>query len=155
VLTMSYVTAEARQELLDTVAEATDELGKALTALGDAYEQLDERSADTLEEELFRPVQVAYGRAQRTHDEFAARHGHPPRTFVPGAHGLPSSGVKGFLDAAVDAVEQAEAILVELQDSMSPVEVGDAQLRAGLADVRELLADVTARAERFVSRFGR
>ena len=28
---MAYVTAEARQELLDTVAEATDELGVALS----------------------------------------------------------------------------------------------------------------------------
>ena len=152
---MAYVTAEARQELLDTVAEATDELGIALTALGEAYEQLDERSADRLEEQLFRPVQHAYGRAQRTHTEFAARHGLPTRTFAPGSRGVPSGGVKGYLDVAVDAVEQAEAILVELQDSMSPVEVGDPELRAGLAEVRELLSELNARAERFVSTFGR
>jgi hypothetical protein len=152
---MAYITSEARQELLDTVAEATDELGIALSALGEAYEQLDEAGADRLEEQLFRPVQHAYGRAQRTHTGFATRHGLPTRTFVAGSRGMPSGGVKGFLDVAVDAVEQAEAILVELQDSMSPVEVGDAELRAGLADVRADLADLTARADHFVSRFGR
>ena len=152
---MAYVTREARQELLDSVAEAIDELGVALAALGDAYEQLDERSADTLEEQLFRPVQVAYGRAQRTYNEFAARHGHDTRTFQPAAHRVPSTGVKGFLETAVEAVEQAEAVLVELQDSMSPVEVGDAELRAGLADVRAQIAELTARTERFVSVFGR
>jgi hypothetical protein len=152
---MAYITAEARQELLDTVAEATDELAAALAALGDAYEQLDDASADTLEEQLFRPVQTAYGRAKRTHAEFAARHGLPVRAFAPGQPGAPSTGVKGFIESAVDAVEQAEAILVELQDSMSPVEVGDAPLRAGLAEVRDLLADVSPRADRFISRFGR
>ena len=72
---MAYVSAEARQELLDTIADAIDELGVALAALGEAYEQLDERTADTLEEQLFRPVQTAYGRAQRTHSGFAQRFG--------------------------------------------------------------------------------
>jgi hypothetical protein len=154
---MAYVTAEARQELLDTVAEATDELGAALAALGEAYEQLDERSADVLEERLFRPVQLAFGRARRTHDEFAARVGHDTRAFAPelGGRAAPSHGVKGFLEMAVDAIEQAEAILVELQDSMSPVEVGDAELRAGLAEVRERLAPVAEETARFVSLLGR
>ena len=152
---MAYITAEARQELLDTVAEATDEIGGAIAAIGDAYEQLDEASADTLEEELFRPAQAACGRAKRTYTDFAARHGHETRAFDPTMRGLPSTGVKGFLEAAVDHVEQAEAILIELQDSMSPVEVGDPELRAGLAAVREILADLTARTEHFVSRFGR
>ena len=152
---MAYVTAEARQELLDTVAEAADELGIAVTALGAAYDGLDERSADTLEEQLFRPVQHAYGRAQRTHTEFATRHGLPTRTFVPGSRGVPSGGVKGYLDVMVDAVEQAEAILVELQDSMSPVEVGDPELRAGLAEVRALVADISARARALLRTLGR
>ena len=99
---MAYVTAEARQELLDDLAVATDDLGAALAALGAAYEQLDEASADTLEEELFRPVQVAYGRAQRTHADFAQRHGLPSPTFAPASAGLPSQGLKGFLERAVD-----------------------------------------------------
>jgi len=152
---MAYVTAEARQELLDDLAVATDDLGAALAALGAAYEQLDEASADTLEEELFRPVQVAYGRAQRTHADFAQRHGLPSPTFAPASAGLPSQGLKGFLERAVEAVALAENGLAELQDSMRPVEVGDPELRAGLAEVRALVDPVSERASRFVSRFGR
>ncbi|TMK24264.1 MAG: hypothetical protein E6G62_08820, partial [Actinobacteria bacterium] len=72
---MPYTTADARQQLLDAVAEATEALAAALAALGEAYEQLDERNADVLEQELFRPVQLAYGRARRTHAAFAERHG--------------------------------------------------------------------------------
>ena len=64
---MAYNTAEARQELLDDVAEATDDIGVALAAVGAAFEQLDDYNADKLEQELFRPIQMAYGRAQRTH----------------------------------------------------------------------------------------
>ncbi|HYH58484.1 MAG TPA: hypothetical protein VD790_04615 [Thermoleophilaceae bacterium] len=152
---MTYVSAEARQELLDTIADAVDELGVALAALGEAYEQLDERTADTLEEKLFRPVQTAYGRAQRTHSGFAGRFGLPARTFTPAAQALPSTGVKGFVAAAVDAVGQADADLAELQDSMMPVEVGDAELRAGLAEVRDLLGEIRARATDLVRTFGR
>src|SRR5919107_951559 len=131
---MAYITSEARQELLDTVAEAADELGIALSALGEAYEQLDERSADTLEEELFRPVQSAYGRAKRTHAEFAARHGVAPRAFAPAPSGAASHGVKGFLEVAVEAVEETDSTLAELQDSLLPVDVGDPELRAGLSE---------------------
>ena len=152
---MAYVSSEARKQLLDSLAEAIDELGAALALFGDAYEQLDEHSADTMEEELFRPVQAASGRAKRTHAEFAARHGLPGRTFAAASPSLPSTGVKGFLEQAADAVDEAEAILSELQDSMLPIEVGDAELRAGLAEVRTLVADVSARADRFISRFGR
>ena len=152
---MAYVTQEARQELLDSIAEAIGEIGTALASLGTAYEQLDEQTADRLEEELFRPVQVAYGRAQRTHADFAQRHGLPSPTFAPASAGLPSQGVKGFLERAVEAVALAENGLAELQDSMRPVEVGDPELRAGLAEVRGLVDPVSERASRFVSRFGR
>jgi hypothetical protein len=152
---MAYVTREARQQLLDTVAEATDELGAALAALGAAYEQLDEQSGDRLEEQLFRPVQVAYGRARRTYAGFADRSGLPKRAFEPATPGLPSQGVKGFLDAAVDAITNADGILAELQDSMRPVEVGDAELRAGLAEVRELLGPLEQRSLGFLRTFGR
>ena len=63
--------------------------------------------------------------------------------------------MKGLLDAAVAAVGEAESALVGLQDSMLPVEVGDAPLRAGLAEVRTLLGDLPARARRFVRVLGR
>ena len=152
---MAYVTAEARQQLLDDMAAAIDAIGVALACLGEAYEQLDEHSADRLEEELFRPVQAAYGRAKRTHAEFAERHGLPGRTFAPGAARGASGGVKGLLEAAVTAAGEADAALVALQDSMMPVEVGDAPLRAGLAEVRTLLGDVPARARAFVRVLGR
>lgn len=152
---MAYVTREAREELLETIGEAIDELGRALGALGDAYEQLDERTADALEEGLFRPAQAAYGRAKRTHAGFADRHGLTRRTFEPVSPGAASRGVRAFVDIAVEAVEDADRILAELQDSMRPVEVGDPELRAGLAEVRELLAALPERARRLISRFGR
>jgi hypothetical protein len=153
---MAYVSAEARQQLLDNIAEAIDEIGVALAALGDAYEQLDEYNADKLEEDLFRPVQVAFGRAKRTHAEFAARHGLKIREFAAQAPpGAASRGVKGFLDSAVESVTVADSVLARLQDSMMPVEVGDEQLRAGLAEVRRLLNPLGEGARRFVSLLGR
>jgi hypothetical protein len=152
---MAYVTAEARQELLDVIATAIDAIGSALASLGEAYEQLDDHSADRLETELFRPIQTAYGRAQRTHAGFAERHGLPGRTFEPAAPGIPSQGVKGFLDSAVEAVGRADAALSTLQDSMLPVEVGDPELRAGLAEVRGLLDTLAGRTRQFVRVLGR
>jgi hypothetical protein len=152
---MTYAASEARQQLLDTIADATDDLGAALASLGAAYEQLDEHSADRLEEQLFRPAQVAYGRARRTHAAFAARHGLPGRSFEPAVAGAPSHGVRGFLDLALEAVEEADATLAELQDSMMPVEVGDPELRAGLAEVRELIGVLPDRARELLRRYGR
>jgi hypothetical protein len=152
---MAYAAGEAREQLLDTVASATDELGRALAALGAAYEQLDERSADRLEEQLFRPVQVAYGRAQRTHAGFADRHGLPGRSFEPSVAGRASQGARSFLETAVEAVGEADHLLTEIQDSMMPVEVGDAELRAGLAEVRELVGPLPTRARELGRVLGR
>jgi hypothetical protein len=137
------------------VAEAADEIGVAVVSLGEAYELLDERTADTLEQELFRPVQMAYGRVKRTHAEFAERHNLPGRVFEPASPGAPSRGVKGFLDDAVGAVGRADSTLAALQDSMLPVEVGDPGLRAGLEDVRNLVGDLRARARELVRTLGR
>jgi len=152
---VSYIAGEARQDLLDTLGEAIDEIAGALAALGEAYEQLGTVPADRLEEELFQPVQAAYGRAKRTHTGFAQRHGLAERTFSPAPQGLPSTGIRGFIDNAVDSVARADSVLAELQDSMMPVEVGDAELRAGLSEVRELLGAVRARAREFVRTLGR
>src|SRR2546421_12083042 len=112
---MAYVTSEARRELLDEIATAIDRLGAALAALGVAYEQLDERTADRLEDELFGPVQKAYGRAQRTYNGFASRYDLAARTFSPEAQRLPSTGVKGLIEAAADAVGAADDELGRLQ----------------------------------------
>jgi hypothetical protein len=152
---MAYVTAEARQRLLDDFAEAIDEIGAALAALGAAYELLDEHTADRLEEELFRPIQTAYGRAQRTHAGFAQRYGLQGRTFEAATPGVASQGVKSFLETAVKAVGEADTILAEIQDSMMPVEVGDPELRAGLAEVRALVGDLRGRARELVRTLGR
>jgi hypothetical protein len=152
---MAYDTKQARQDLLDGIADAIEAIGTALAALGGAYEQLDEHTADRLEEELFRPVQVAYGRARRAHAGFADRYGLPGRDFSPPEPGHPSQGVRGYLETAVAAVDDADATLAELQDSMLPVEVGDPELRAGLADVRELVGHLRARARELVRTLGR
>jgi hypothetical protein len=150
-----YTTADARQQLLDTVAEAAEELSAALASLSEAYEQLDERNADTVEDELFRPVQMAYGRARRAHAAFAERHSLPGRTFEPAVAGAPSRGVKGFLDGAVQAIGNADRLLASLQDSLLPVEVGDMELRADLEQVRALLQGLGARARELVRTLGR
>ena len=84
-------------------------------------------------------MQSAYGRAQRTYAGFAERHDLPAHTFEPAPQGAPSTGVKGFVEAAVEAAGEADGELAALQDSMLPIEVGDAELRAGLQEVRELL----------------
>jgi hypothetical protein len=152
---MAYITREARQQLLDSVAEAIEHLGLSLAALGTAYEQLDERTADRLEDDLFGPVQRAYGRARRAHSGFAQRHGLPARTFEPVAPRAASHGVAGLVGMAVEAVADADDTLAELQDSMMPVEVGDPELRAGLAEVREALGDVAERARAFMRVLGR
>ncbi len=152
---MAYASQEARQDLLASIAEAIDELGRAMAALGDAYDQLDEHTADVLEEQLFRPAQAAYARAQRTHAGFAERHGLEGRTFAQAASGAPSRGTRAFIEEAVEAIEEADSLLAELQDSMMPVEVGDPELRAGLADVRERLGALPERARRLLSTLGR
>jgi hypothetical protein len=152
---MAYTTADARQQLLDTVAEAADKLGVALAALSEAYERLDERNADAVEEALFRPTQMAYGRARRAHAAFAERHGLPGRTFEAAIAGAPSKGAKGFLDSAVSAIADADRLLATLQDSMLPVEVGDVELRADLEQIRSLLGGLGGRAHELERTLGR
>jgi hypothetical protein len=147
--------AEAHREILAALAATADALGEAVAALGVAYEQLDERSADELEDRLFRPVQRALGRAKRTHAEFAAAHQLPGVESETPTLQAPSTGVKGLVESAVEAVRGAEAELVALQDSFMPVEYGDQSLRAGISDVRELLGDVPQQARAFVRTFGR
>jgi hypothetical protein len=152
---MTYTTAEARQQVLEVLAVAADELDSALALLGEAYEHLDEHAADVLEAELFRPVQLAYGRAKRTHGEFAARSELPGRAFESAPAVAPGSGAKELIDAAVEAAGRADAALVELQDSMLPVEVGDTELRAGISTVRELVGGMRGRAREVVRTLGR
>lgn len=152
---MTYTTAEGHQQIMDALAQAIEQIGVAVAALGEAYELLDEQTAERLESELFRPLQSAYGRAQRTYTEFAGRHNLATQTFAPGTPGAPSTGVRGFIDHAAEAAATADEELAELQDSMLPVEVGDEKLRAGLTAVREQLGLVRARARELVRTLGR
>jgi hypothetical protein len=152
---MSFSAGDGRRQLLRVVASAAERLGIALGLLSGAYELLDERSAERLEAEIFRPVQRAYGRLRRTHGEFAARYELPGREFAPAAQGAPARGLQGLIEGAVGEVHAADSELATLQDSMLPVEVGDTELRAGLQEVRTLLSGVSGAAREMMRTFGR
>lgn len=152
---MAYTNAEGRAQLLGDLASAVDQIALSLACLGEAYEQLDEYSADALEKGLFRPVQHAYGRAQRTHAEFAARHGLPARRFEARSPGLASQSTRALIERAAEAAVDADQTIAQLQDSMLPIEVGDPELRAGLSEVRELLDVIPRRAREQIRTLGR
>src|SRR5437763_6614967 len=152
---MAYTSESARRQLLDRLAVAVDQLGVALGVLGEAYEELDERAAETLEERVFRPTQAAYGRGRRTHSEFARRHGLSAATFTPATLGAPSADARVHLQHAIEALERADHVVAEMQDSMLPVEVGDRELRDGLTEIRELIASAPASARQLVRLVGR
>jgi hypothetical protein len=152
---MARTTLEAREQILADLATAIGQVALATACLGEAYEQLDELTGERLEQELFRPAQKAFGRAKRTQSQFADRVGlSAPAAESPSA-GLPSQGVKRFVERAVDASAEASHTLAELQDSMLPIEAGDAELRAGLAEVRELLDEMPSRGRGFLRTLGR
>ena len=152
---MAYSAAEARQQLLDTIAEAIDELALALACLTEAYDRLDDHNAERLEETFFRPVQLAYGRARRTHSGFAERHGLAGRSLEEPSAGVSPTGARGYIERAVGAVAEADLALVSLQDSMLPVEAGDEELRSGIAAVRDLLDGLADRARELGRTLGR
>lgn len=153
---MAYTTAEGRQQLLDELAEAIDELGYALADLGAAYEQLDTVTADRLEEDLFSPLQRGYGRAKRTYAAFAERAGLEAQSFVAAdPAGPPSTGSKGFVDSASAAIGKADLKLGDIQDSSQLIEVGDAELRAGLAEIRTAIGGIPSAAVEFKRRLWR
>jgi hypothetical protein len=152
---MAYTTAEARAGMLAEIGHAADQLGLAIACLNQAYELLDEGTADRLEADLFRPVQLAYGRLQRTHTEFADRTASPTREFPSQNAGAPSQGAKAFIERAVSSAATAGQLIADLQDSMLPVEVGDPALRAELADVRSRLDVLPSRARELLRTLGR
>lgn len=152
---MTYTNAEAREQLLDDLASATDQIAQSLACLGEAYEQLDEHTADQLEQSLFAPVQHAYGRAKRAYAEFAGRYGLPARSFESPTAGPESQDARALIERAGDSAGEADQAIGDLQDSMLPVEVGDPELRAGLSEVRALISDVPGRARALVRTVGR
>jgi hypothetical protein len=148
-------TTDARREMLDVLAGAAERLNAALGLLGAAYEQLDERTGEQLEEGLFGPVQRAYGRLRRTHTEFAARHGLSPRDFPPAPQAAPGHSVHELLEDASVETAEADHELGTLQDTMLPVEVGDRELRDGIAETRSRIAPVPDATRRLLRTFGR
>lgn len=152
---MPYSNLEGRQQLLAGLAAAVDEIGYALASLGAAHEQLDDATADALEEQLFGPAQKAYGRAKRAYSEFAARHGLPPGIFEAQTGGRASLRARGLIDDAVAGLGRAGTALAGVQDEPALLEVGDAELRAGLADVRALIDALPLAARELTRRLGR
>ena len=152
---MSYSAAEARRQLLDDVAEATDQLALAVAALTEAYEELDEQTADRLEAELFRPVQAAYGRCSARTPSSPNATGSLPGPSPPAAAGCIRAIPGLYVDRAVEAIETTDQGLADLQDSMMPVEVGDRELREGLSEVRETISALPARARQLMRAQGR
>jgi hypothetical protein len=152
---VTYTAAEGREQILDALALAADEIALALAELSEAYEHLDEQTAERLEDALFAPVQAAYGRAKRTYSEFAQRSELPVRTFAMPGQVAPSTAAKQLIERALEALTRADRGLGELQDSMLPVEVGDAELRRGLAEVRESAGRVRPQARELVRTLGR
>jgi hypothetical protein len=152
---MPVTALEARERILDELAAAIDQLAIASACLGEAYEDLDDATADRMEEELFRPVQKAFGRAKRTHSQFAERVGMSTGAWQPPSVPAGTRGGKALIERAVDCAEEADRLLAELQDSMLPIESGDAELRAGLSETRDLIAGVSTAARALVRGIGR
>jgi hypothetical protein len=152
---MAYTSESARAALLDDLSEAVDQLATALASLGEAYEEVDEHTAEVLEERLFRPVQGAYGRGRRTYTEFAQRYGLSARSFEQGSRGAYSADPRVHVERAVAAIERADQVVAEMQDSMLPVEVGDRELRDGLTAIRELIAAPPAYGRQLLRTIGR
>ena len=152
---MTYTTAQGRQQILDALAGAANDIALALACLAEAYERLDEASADRLERQLFRPVQLAYGRAQRTHGDFADRSGLAGQAFESRSPGAVSQTTKDLVERAIEATGQAGQAVAELQDSMLPVEVGDARLRRDLAEIREIVGDIPTQGRELLRTLGR
>jgi hypothetical protein len=152
---MSYTTDSARRRILEDSARAADHLGGALAVLGEVYEQLDEGSADRLEEVVFKPLAAGYGQLQRTLADFAARSGLPGRQLATGDPGRPGGDPRVRLEMVADALAEADATLADLQDSLLPVEVGDRELREGLSRARSLIAPLPSACDSFIRTVGR
>ena len=152
---MAQSALEARQQILDDLAAAVDQLALAVACLGEAFELLPTGAADRLESGLFRPVQRAYALGKRTHTGFAERCSLATREFELPVAGGRSQGARAFVERAVGATTDADRRIAELQDSMLPVESGDGELRAGLGDVRETIAPVAVSARELLRALGR
>lgn len=151
---MSYTAQSGRLQILGDMAAAAEQLGGALGLLGEAYEHLDEQTAERMEGGLFRPLQSAYGQLKRAHAEFAARSRLPGRDFPVAPAPLPGDP-RALFDRAADLIQGGDDTLAALQDSLLPVEVGDEALRADLSRVRVLIDRLPAVSGQLVRTIGR
>jgi hypothetical protein len=78
---VTYTAAEGRQQILDALGAAADEIAAALALLSEAYEHLDDHTAERLEEALFQPTQAAWSRQARPRGLRRALRSATPRIF--------------------------------------------------------------------------
>lgn len=152
---MAYTQTEAREQILEGLVGAIDEIGVALACVTAAYEQLDDQSAERLEDRVFGPVQRAYGKAKRTHAEYAARVGTEAQRF--GAPAPPPASLKAreLIQQGAQAALRADESLSDLQSEQALVEVGDVELRRGIGEVRESISAVPRQAAELLRTLGR
>lgn len=151
---MSYTSDSGRRQIIDDCVVGANLLSDALAALGEAYELLDDHTAEHMEESVFKPTQAALGQLKRTLGDFAARYGLPQPSFARSMIPAPADP-HVTLDRVADQVANADGALADLQDTLLPVEVGDAELRAGLSRTRTLITRVPAAAEELIRTLGR
>ena len=131
---VSYIAGEARQEMLDTLGDAIDEIAAALCGSRRGVRSSSARFPPTgSRRSCSARSRPRTGVRSRPTPASPSGRGCPAGRSLPRLQGLPSTGIRGFVDSAVESVAEADAELAELQDSMMPVEVGDPELRAGLA----------------------
>jgi hypothetical protein len=148
-------TIEARTRIIEELGVATTQIGLSMAALAAAHELLDDASADRLDGELFRPLRRAYAQAKRARSGFGERHGLAAPEPEVESPGLPSQGVKSLVERAAVAAGEGSRLIAELQDSMLPIEAGDPELRAALAETRELVDGLALPAQSFLRTLGR
>jgi hypothetical protein len=151
---VSYTAESGRLQILEETAAAVVQLAVALAELGEAYDHLDEHTAELMEDEVFRPLQGVYGQLKRTQSEFGDRYHLPVPSDEAATRPAPEDPRTAFEHAA-DSIETADQILSELQDSLLPVEVGDRELRAGLSQARTLMTPLPGACDRLIRTIGR
>jgi hypothetical protein len=153
---VTYDPAQARRALVDELLDAAAEISTAIAYASAAHERLDDTSADRLEAQVFAPLQKALGTLRRAAGGFAARHGDPAASSsAPPPEPHPSQGVAALLEGCGAAARTADEHLGALQDSLVLVELGDADLRAGVSDARRRLGEVPTALRAFTRTLGR
>jgi hypothetical protein len=153
---MTYTSHEGRERILRESGEAAAALLGSIEALGAAYEALDDNAAQDLESRLYDPVGRAAKTLLATAAAFAQRCDEPfERPVAKHFAGGREDGPRQYVDAAVALVGEADALLAELQDSLLPIEVGDAPLREGLAATRRTVASLPQAARELERTLGR